>query len=1177
MITVEKIEDLSCITDQFQLDRIDGRCIGCQYIMEKNSMPSRKRTELYDIFTGGSKPTQDDFTDLIDSALNVEDDGIGASENGEPMEIIAKGKNDRFLDLSIQKETPAWRISGLSGESKVGLNISSNNGKGLFIEKDSGFTGIGNGTPKAKVHISSDTGDALRVDDTEGIASVSVNSNGNVGIGVKASETDRLSVSGSVKLADNVTVSGVLKANKGMAVSAGVLDVQSGISIKGSAVVKDGVLEAKKGASVTGGALEAGSGLNVTGAATIETGLLTAKAGVIVTGEVLEAKKGLNVSGSLVAKNGAKITGSQLVANAGAIVNNSKLIATKGLNVSGDSLVATKGAVFSGELEAKDGASVSGAPLKTSEGLVVEGELLALGTVTLGSASVHKLSVTNSLSVQSLSLQSAEFTNIQADNAIIDNLSTSDSMTVGGTFCVENSVVLGGGNLCVTYEGNENDTPRVKVLGLKDPEVVSNGTGHFAFDVDGLQLLTITYDKDSDIENLIDDWQHFKADNENMCRGFQITREGTGPWKIQEMETEIISTENEFQEFRIAENGLRILYTGPESGTPSLEIEKKIDVNDLYYDFSINGLVLTVKMPASESCRKVDNLLESWSKWRRENEDEDVSLDFEIQQTGDGKWQIDDVLVPKKLTETDDVFRGFTAGKLCVTHLENINTSFAATVKMNAALPGSESPVVISASYDVLTVDLGTSDNSPKAIVDAWNDYKTSGKETYDFDIKGTDDTTPFNVIQEEEFIVKDDTCEKYFSNYSVTYVGPNTAGAKIRIEMGGEEFDVIPDSNTLLTIRYPEKADRRTVTNLMLAWASVTEKHGFEIHEGVNASSDEFQVTQQEDLYEIIDEISKFNTSSTSGVDGFGVYYTGPDAGQALLTIEAGLSGQTDFDVTVDEKTIDIRYPENKAGTVDGLLSYWQALSPEKKGNFEIEKHDISQALVYETTCDLDSNPDHNVFSKGMIRTNIVTLDGGLAFSGSNIIIGTLSASDSLAENSDSVLPTQKSVKTYVDGFIELLDTEKADKEATETALDSKADKVATETALNSKADSLAMTTALSGKAGLVALNDISIGTSEISGDLLSDTQGEGTYLSLTADSRGMLMVHVRKDPGESLATGLFAIHGTSMVSKISGDLVSDTQGGGTYNIYYDSGSLTVENTSTTDAIVVTLTYFGA
>jgi hypothetical protein len=304
-------------------------------------MASKSRDDLYKLFETGAKPTQDDFADLIDSMVNIAEDGIGVSEKGEPMELVQQGTKQRLLDFSSSKDNPVWRINAQSGAGVNGLNVATADSTSrLYIKRENGFVGVNNDAPDAQLHIAAASGAALQVDYGNDQTALVIDAEGNLGIGATSQANYRVVVDGKMKLQGETIVTGAMSAQKGLTVSGVALTARQGLNVQNGAVIESGLLEAKAGLTVTGKTLNA-------------------NAGAIVSGLALQTKNGLNVTDGAVIETGA------LEAKAGGVFSGATLVAK-------DGLTASKGAVISdGKLEAQAGASVTGGALTAVEGLTV--------------------------------------------------------------------------------------------------------------------------------------------------------------------------------------------------------------------------------------------------------------------------------------------------------------------------------------------------------------------------------------------------------------------------------------------------------------------------------------------------------------------------------------------------------------------------------------------------------------------------------------------------------------------------------------------------------------------------------------------------------------------------------------------------------------------------------------
>ncbi len=491
-------------------------------------MPSKNRQELYDLFVTGSKPTQDDFADLIDSMVNSADDGIGAAEKGEPMEIVQQGAKDRLLDFSRVKGNPVWRV-GAQANGNNGLNIATADEKSrIFIRKENGCIGINNSAPQAKLHVTPESDTALQVDNRTGNP-VFVVENNNISIGATVQEGYQLTVGGKVDVKDNAVFEGSLtvsqgvnvsngaviqtgkleakegiKANAGLTLESGKLDAKDGLTVNGGAVVQSGTLEVKGGMTVAGGLLlengqlEVMSGLIVAGGLVVDSGMLEVKEnlkvddGLTIAGGRLEAKEGFTANGGLVVETGMLEAKDGIAVRDGLVLESGRLEAKKGLTVNDGALIETgkfevreglavDGGLMlkSGQLEIKDGLTVNGgASIKTgkldvkegitvSEGLIVEnGQLAAKNGLTVDGGAV----------VSTGKLQANQGLTVNAGLAVeTGTLEAKSGMLVRGAARVEEGVLTANGGLLVAG-GSTFSAPGPVLLGnATDGSVTING------------------------------------------------------------------------------------------------------------------------------------------------------------------------------------------------------------------------------------------------------------------------------------------------------------------------------------------------------------------------------------------------------------------------------------------------------------------------------------------------------------------------------------------------------------------------------------------------------------------------------------------------------------------------------------------------------------------------------
>jgi hypothetical protein len=111
------------------------------------------RITLKNFFRKGSVPTETNFADLIDSSINIVEDGIGRSvEDG--FRIAPMGYSKRLLSFyeNSQKSIPDWFISLNDGNSK-GLSFHQTDNDHRLVLKNSGNIGIGISNPTSKLEV----------------------------------------------------------------------------------------------------------------------------------------------------------------------------------------------------------------------------------------------------------------------------------------------------------------------------------------------------------------------------------------------------------------------------------------------------------------------------------------------------------------------------------------------------------------------------------------------------------------------------------------------------------------------------------------------------------------------------------------------------------------------------------------------------------------------------------------------------------------------------------------------------------------------------------------------------------------------------------------------------------------------------------------------------------------
>ena len=111
------------------------------------------RITLKNFFRKGSVPTETNFADLIDSSINIVEDGIGRSID-DGFRIAPMGYSKKLLSFyeNSQKVKPDWFISLNEGNSK-GLSFHESDNDTRLVLKGGGNIGIGISNPTSKLEV----------------------------------------------------------------------------------------------------------------------------------------------------------------------------------------------------------------------------------------------------------------------------------------------------------------------------------------------------------------------------------------------------------------------------------------------------------------------------------------------------------------------------------------------------------------------------------------------------------------------------------------------------------------------------------------------------------------------------------------------------------------------------------------------------------------------------------------------------------------------------------------------------------------------------------------------------------------------------------------------------------------------------------------------------------------
>ena len=111
------------------------------------------RQSLINYFKKGSAPSDRHFADLIESTVNIVDDGISREgENGFRITPIGRSKRLISFYKNFKQINPEWSIN-LDKEQNGGLAFQEEEKKPLLVLKNGGNVGIDEENPKSKLDV----------------------------------------------------------------------------------------------------------------------------------------------------------------------------------------------------------------------------------------------------------------------------------------------------------------------------------------------------------------------------------------------------------------------------------------------------------------------------------------------------------------------------------------------------------------------------------------------------------------------------------------------------------------------------------------------------------------------------------------------------------------------------------------------------------------------------------------------------------------------------------------------------------------------------------------------------------------------------------------------------------------------------------------------------------------
>ena len=117
-------------------------------------MSVKSRDILKYAFSNGSIPTQDDFSNFIDSFVHKKEDGLFSDDHG--LRIVPTGNSQKLISFfnNLNVDSPLWSFEKNDrGKNAYDINIANIKSESVLYLSLDGNVGIGNKYPKEKIEV----------------------------------------------------------------------------------------------------------------------------------------------------------------------------------------------------------------------------------------------------------------------------------------------------------------------------------------------------------------------------------------------------------------------------------------------------------------------------------------------------------------------------------------------------------------------------------------------------------------------------------------------------------------------------------------------------------------------------------------------------------------------------------------------------------------------------------------------------------------------------------------------------------------------------------------------------------------------------------------------------------------------------------------------------------------